>query len=553
LPARLPAPERTRSTPTTDGRARRRETLLLGALLAALLLQEFCSARLLNASSDEAMHLPSGYTYWKTGDFRMNPEHPPFIKLLAALPLLPMHPYVKWDDPTWKNEPPDQIRFGIRFLYSNDADRMLLWGRLPVMLLSVLLGWYVFRWARDLYGSKGGLAALFLYAFCPNILAHSRFVTMDLGLSCFFLITTYYVWRFARLGGIGNVAAAAIALGLALATKFSAVILLPTVAVLLAMAVFERPERPAALSMSLAAFPGQRVRGRRMLVAAEACGIMIGISFLLVWALFFFPSDPLFYLKGMWQVNENHVKEYWAYLAGNFRQGGWWYYFIAVFFLKTPAATLLLFLASAALWKIAPATRWRDEGFLLVPGALFFIFTSSLADDIGVRYILPVYPLVCVFAARLTGFLLGNRIRRAAAAFLGVWLAVGTLRIYPDYVAYFTDFVGGADNGYKYLDDSNLDWGTDLKRLKIWMDDHGVQKINLYTPWNALPGYYGIKFDWFEFLQPKPAPPGLYAISAHTLCRGLLAARMAGMNSDWLFRYKPIDRVGYGFYIFKIE
>jgi hypothetical protein len=500
------------------------------------------------------MHLPSGYTYWKTGDFRLNPEHPPFIKLIAAAPLLLMNPYVKWDDPTWKNDPPDEVQFGVRFLYSNNADRMLFWGRLPVMLLSVLLGWYVFRWARDLYGARAGLVALFLYAFCPNILAHSRFVTMDLGLSCFMLITAYYVWSFTRLGGLRNVAAAGVALGLALATKFSAVILLASVFVLLGMAALERRTgRASGVPASLAEFPAADNRERRLLLAAMAFTLMIVIAFFLVWAIFFFPRDPFFYLKGMWQVNANHVKEYWPYLAGNFKQGGWWYYFLAVFFLKTPPPTLILFVLSLALAKVPPVPKWRNEGFLLIPGVFFFVFTSSLADDVGLRYILPVYPLICVFAARLTDFLFQKRARAALAAVLGAWLAFGTLRMYPDYIAYFTDFIGGAKNGHKYLDDSNIDWGTDLKRLKIWMDEHGVEKIHLYTPWNALPGYYGIKFEWFDFMQPNKPPPGLYAISTHTLVRGLLAARMAGMNSDWLFRYKPVDRVGYGFYIFKFE
>ncbi len=529
-----------------------RERFLLAALLAVLFLQEFCSARLLNCSSDESMHLPSGYTYWVTGDFRLNPEHPPFIKLIAALPILPMHPYVKWDDATWKNDPPDEVRFGVRFLYSNDADRMLFWGRIPVMLLSVLLGLYVFRWARDLYGAHAGLAALFLYAFCPNILAHSRFVTMDLGLSCFFLITAYYVWRFTRLGGLRNLAAGSVAMGLALATKYSAVILLPAVFVLLGIAAFEpRSGKPSAARVPLADFPSEEIRGRRLVLAGQAFAAMILISFFLVWAIFFFPRDPLFYLKGMWQVNLNHVKEYWSYLGGDFRQGGWWYYFPAVFFLKTPPATLILFVLSLALWKAAPAPKWRNEAFLLVPGLFFFLFTVALADDIGVRYILPVYPLICVYSSRLTDFFLRKRARTVLAGVLGAWLAFGTLRMYPDYIAYFTDFVGGAKNGHKYLDDSNIDWGTDLKRLKAWMDENGVEKIKLYTPWSALPGYYGIKFDWYDFLQPNKPPPGLYAISTHSLVRGKLAASMAGMNTDWLFRYKPFARVGYGFYIFK--
>ena len=542
-------------------RSRRRERLLLVLLLGALFFQEFCSARLLNASSDETMHLPAGYTYWKTGDFRLNPEHPPFIKLLAALPLLPMNPYVKWDDPTWNGNPPDQVRFGVRFLYSSDAllgkdaaDRMLFWARLPVMLLSVLLGWYVFAWARDLYGPRAGLAALLLYAFCPNILAHSRFVTMDLGLSCFFVITFYYVWRFTRFGGRRNVALAGVALGLALATKFSAIILLPSIVVLLGMSVAEKGGTGAAGPRpDLDDFPTEGNTGRRILLAARAYALMIAISFTLVWAVYFFPKYPLFYLEGMWQVNENHVREYWAYLAGNFRQGGWWYYFLAVFLLKTPPATVILFLLSGALWKIAPRARWRNEGFLLIPGVFFFVFTTLLADDIGVRYILPIYPLVAIFASRLTDFALSRRWRTAAAGVFAAWLVVGTVLMFPDYLAYFTDFVGGAANGHKYLDDSNIEWGADFKRLKEWMDDHGVEKIRLYTPWSTLPNYYGIKFEWWDFLQPNPAPPGLYAISTHSLVRGQLAARMAGMNTNWLFRYKPVDRVGYGFYIFRFE
>jgi hypothetical protein len=531
-----------------------REKFLLASLLTILFLQEFCSARLLNSSYDETLHLPSGYTYWKTGDFRLNPEQPPLIKLIAAAPLLLMNPDVKWDDPTWKNNPPDQVRFGMRFLYLNDADRLLFWGRLPVMLLSVLLGWYVFRWARDLYGSRAGLAALFLYAFCPNILAHSRFVTMDLGLSCFFFITAYSVWRFTRLGGLRNLVAAGVALGLALATKFSAVILIPSVLALLGLAALERPGgRIAGDPARLADFPAAETRRRRLFLAGSAFSLMIVIAFLLVWAVYFFPRDPTFYLKGIRQVNANHAREYWPYLAGNFRRGGWWYYFLAVLFLKTPPPTLILFLLSLALARVPPAPTLRNEGFLLVPGIFFFVFTSALADDVGVRYILPVYPLMCVLAARLTESLLRTRARAALAGALGAWLAVGTLRMSPDYIAYFTDFVGGAKNGHKYLDDSNIDWGTDLKRLKTWMDEKGVEKIRLYTPWNALPEYYGLRFERFNFMQPYKPPPGLYAVSTQSLIRGKLAARTAGMNTDWLFRYKPLDRIGYGLYIFKFE
>jgi hypothetical protein len=540
----------------TEARTAVRQTALLVVLLAAVFLQEFCSLSYLTASADEPAHLPSGYTYWKTGDFRLNPEHPPLVKLIAALPIvLFTDPVVNWNDPSWKGSPPDEVRFGVRFLYSNDADEMLFWGRLPVILLSVLLGWYVFRWASDLYGRRAGLVALFLYAFCPNILAHSRFVTMDLALSCFFLITLYYLWRFTRQGGARNLVLCGVALGLALGSKFSAVILLPLLPALVAMTALRRREKTAVPNARprLTDFPNVAGRGARLLLAAGACAIVVAIGFFLVWAIYFFPGDPLFYLKGLVLVNANHHPEYWLYLAGNFRQGGWWYYFLAAFFFKTPAPTLLFLFLALALGKVSPKPTWANEGFLLVPAAVFFIITSAGAANVGIRYVLPVYPLLYVFSARLTDFVLARRLRTVVAAIFASWLAVGTVRVFPDYIPCFTDFVGGSSNGWKYLDDSNLDWGTDLKRLKTWMDDHGIGRINFYTPYSVLPGYYGIRYDWYEFMRREPPPPGLYAIATQILIRGMVAARIEGMATDWLHAYKPIDRVGYGFYIFKIE
>ena len=279
-------------------RAVARRTVLLVALLGAVFFQEFCSLSYLTAAADEPAHLPAGYTYWKTGDFRLNPEHPPLIKLLAALPIvLFMDPVVKWEDPNWTKDPPDQTAFGVRFLYSNNADEMLFWGRLPVVLLSVLLGYFVFRWASELYGRHAGLAALFLYAFCPNILAHSRFVTMDLGLTCFFFLTLYYLWRFSKQGRLRNLVLAGVAMGLALATKFSAVVLVPLLPALLALAALRpRSENaPAAAGPPrLARFPEAVGTGRRLLLAGEACAVVIAVAFTLVWAVFFFPRDPFF-------------------------------------------------------------------------------------------------------------------------------------------------------------------------------------------------------------------------------------------------------------------
>src|SRR5438034_7143422 len=156
---------------------------IAAALLTALGLQCVLSMRLLSATFDEHAHLPAGYTYWKTGRIGLNPQHPPLVKLLCAAPLLALDPRVNWSDPAW--ETGNEWRFGHVFFYEwgNDADRLLFWGRLPIVLLSLMLGVYVFRWSTERFGPRAGVLALLLYAFCPTVIAHSRFVTMALALS----------------------------------------------------------------------------------------------------------------------------------------------------------------------------------------------------------------------------------------------------------------------------------------------------------------------------------------------------------------------------------
>src|SRR5262249_33166429 len=119
------------------------------ALLCAFWLQMFLALPKLSATTDEVAHLPAGYTYWATRDFRLNPEHPPLAKLFAALPLFAIRPHLDLNWPEWKTA--QEYVFGYGFLYTNDADRLLFWGRLPMTLLATMGGLVVFLWARDLF------------------------------------------------------------------------------------------------------------------------------------------------------------------------------------------------------------------------------------------------------------------------------------------------------------------------------------------------------------------------------------------------------------------
>ena len=155
------------------------------------------SLRTQSATFDEGSHLPAGYTHLKLGDHRLNPEHPPLVKTLAALPLLFMDVTIKPDDEAWALR--RQWEFGKRFLYRwNDADRLLFWGRLPIVALGALLGVSVFLWARHRYGPRAAALALFLCVLSPDVLAHGQLVTTDVGIALFMFLSV------VAFGGTGK-------------------------------------------------------------------------------------------------------------------------------------------------------------------------------------------------------------------------------------------------------------------------------------------------------------------------------------------------------------
>src|SRR5262245_14671976 len=170
--------------------------LAAGTLLLVFWLQMVLALSRLSATTDEVVHLPAGYTYWATRDFRLNPEHPPLAKLIAAVPLLALKPHLDLSWPEWKSN--QEAIFGYGFLYTNDADRLLFWGRVPMLLLATLGGLVVFFWARDMFGRTAGLFALAMFAFSPNLLAHGMLVTTDVPVAVFITLALYLYWKNAQ-------------------------------------------------------------------------------------------------------------------------------------------------------------------------------------------------------------------------------------------------------------------------------------------------------------------------------------------------------------------
>ena len=125
-----------------------------------------------SAVMDEVAHIPSGYTYVKFHDYRLNPEHPPLLKDMAGIPLQFLNVNFPTNEKYWTTEPNGQWNAGWRFIYlpGNDTEKILFWSRLPIILIWLLLGFMIFKWAKEIFGTKTGLLALALYAFDPNIL-----------------------------------------------------------------------------------------------------------------------------------------------------------------------------------------------------------------------------------------------------------------------------------------------------------------------------------------------------------------------------------------------
>jgi hypothetical protein len=541
--------------------------LLVALFLAIFAVQAFTSALQKSNIWDESGHLLSGYAYLKKGIDWLEPSHPPFGRILATAPLLFFH----LDDQLESVRPQEvgNSNFypaSLVFLFENriSGEQLLALCRGMVVLLGVILGLYVYRWALLLYGPKGGLLALFLYSLSPNILAHARLVTTDFPATALAFIAMYHFWSFTRQPGVKRAIAAGLFLGLAFATKYN------TLFVLLPMATWALWALVSALRKDPVAGPP-----RRIVVGLLAMGV---VAYITIWGVYEFhfrsplyqkqmtqgdiyfwkknqPSLPLLasvmdvslkarvlpesYLYGLCRLLARGQEGHSSYLMGRVSTTGWWYYFPLAFLFKTPVSTLLLLFATLFFFPKVREATWTSLNFLLLPAVVVFFFTSRQNINIGLRHVLPAYPFLLVLIARVVRY--KSQHQKLARWILGL--------------------LGGPSGGRYMLMDSNLDWGQDLKGLKGYMERHGIRKIKLGYFGLSDPAYYGIDYDLLPSYaimgQPicKEGSPavlelkGTMAVSA-TLLQGLYC------TADFyriLRGREPIANIGYSIYIFQFN
>jgi len=498
------------------------------ALVFAFSLQEVLALSRLSATSDEPIHLASGYSYWRTRDFRLNPEHPPLAKLIAALPLLLLKPNIDTSSDNWKNAA--QYELATSFLYGsgNDADRLLFWGRLPIVVLAALGGLVAFLWARSLFGPRAGLFAVALYSFCPNLLAHGMLVTTDVPLATFILLTLYLFWRQGDRVTWRSSLVIGLAIGAAMASKFSGGLLPLLIAAFSGVRAFRQPDRRQAL-----------------VTEVKSLTVMAAASLFVIEAAYLFSASPLLYFRNLGLVYANHDPTYQYYLLGELKKGGWSYYFAVAFALKATVATLVL-ISLAMVQSISGLIERRGETLLLAGAGIYFLVMSATAGNLGLRYVLPIFPLVYVWVSRIVPAYWASRLGRAALVTFVCWQMWAGVSTFPNYIPYFNELAGGPSRGPDFLDDSNVDWGQSVKQAATYAKERGIQNI-VMSPFSPLdnPAYYHMTANVLppRELVLKSLPSGTYIISSHNI------AWMKAVDPAWR-RHEPVDRVG-GLWVYR--
>jgi len=534
-----------------------------------------------SAIMDELAHIPAGYSYLRYQDYRLNPEHPPLVKAISAIPLMSMGLSFPIAEPSWTDNVNDQWVAGNQFIYGsgNDADKVIFWARLGPILLTLLLVLLIYVWARELLGDWWGLLPAYLFALSPTVLAHGHYVTTDVGAALGVVLATYFFIKFLLKPTGSHLIFAGLAFGAAQLTKFSTALLIPYFIVLvLVWAIRDFHIRQA---------------GKKILLNFLSLAAIFAIGYVLVFLVYFaftldYPvsrqvsdtssilnsfKNNLFadidikmagdkfarplaqYLLGVLMAGQRSVGGNTAYFLGGISAVGWWYYFPVVFLLKEPVPSLMLIFIALifCLWEFIRYFKARvyklkslkiktktffdylgthlPEFSMIVFVVFYWLYSMQSKLNIGVRHILPTLPFIYILAASglknwANDKFWKHSLKISLIVVLVFWCLLEAIFAYPFYLSYFNQFGGGVFGGYRYVTDSNYDWGQDLKRLKSFIEawnmkhEAKIEKIAVdYFGGGDVKYYLGDKLEnwWSGKGNPKDIGIEWLAVSVNTL------------------------------------
>lgn len=519
------------------------QSFFLVVLIAIASIRIISTYFVFSNTTDEPAHIACGLEWLDRHAWTLEPLHPPLARVLTAVGPFLMgersHPELgMWSD-------------GFRILGNgHHYDVNLAAARLGILPLFWIAATAVYLWARRLTSRRGALFATLIFTTTPPVLAHAGLATTDFALAAFSALSVVAALYFLEptSPSRGRTALRAIllgsSLGLAIASKFSALVFLPAMlsALLLwrCLPSLRRPEftalRTAALYAPLIAFA----------------------AFATVWSIyrFSFSKDPGLGFRvpfpelfaGLRMLRAKNEFGSPAYLCGRCSLSGFWYYFSGVLSVKTPLGMLALLVLGISLGMR------RDLRALLCPllvVAAILITAAFSRIDIGVRHVLAVYPALSVAAGiameRTWNAVARRGVIALATAFLLWHLASGAIA-HPDYLAYTNELA--LPKPENVLVDSDLDWGQDMKRLAVRARQLGIREMASATmgesyvlAGNAFPK--ALPFDWHH------PTPGWNAVSVTPWKLRCFFTRGYQRPTDlWPDRAKPVEKIGKSTYLF---
>lgn len=527
------------ATPSSNRRLGRVAFVVSLLLFFALAVD---TALVKSPTNDEPVHLMRGAALSQSGDLSLQYEHTPLSHRLIGL-LLPSEPTLPRVDALEARPTNDRTAIAAELLWQSslNVDRALFLARLPIIWVGLLLGAALALWTAAATRHAAAVAVVMgFYATGPNLLASAALATTDFTAAATFFGTVCAWWFYWQRPTRRRWLITGVLLGLGLAAKLTGVLLIPVLFVL--AYVYPRRERwwrPGALALGL-----------------------LPVAGLVLWAIYLFQIGPW---QGMtvpapaywesWASVLTHVSEgHPAFFLGRVSSDGWLLYFPVSLLIKTPLAAIVLFMVALVL--LARARAWRTAAFALVPIAAVLGAAMVSRLNIGFRHILPAIPFMLLTIGLGVPGIWARRVGRWALGAVAVWVVVSAIWVHPHHLAYFNELVGGPDQGYRFLGDSNIDWGQDLKGL-------GEYKQSVSGPFYVSyggtgdPAYYGLNESPLAGLEGAgspdfhPANPaaGHYAISAGHW-QGLLPEADL---FDWFRRREPDGTIGYSILLYDVE
>jgi len=601
--------------------------VLLGliALLSGILM--FNAAKSDSAIVDELAHIPAGYSYARYLDYRLNPEHPPLVKLLSAIPLLFQNLKFPTDSLAWTRDVNGQWTIGGQFLYEsgNDADKIISWARVVPIILTLILIIAIYFWSKNLMGKWWAFLPTFLFAFSPTVLAHGHYVTTDIGAAIGMFAATVAFLNLLSRPSRKTLLWAGLAFGFAQLLKFSAVLLAPYF-IILAGVYFLVWRR----------FSAQAWHYIKSLFWVFSIGfIIVYLGYLpLTWnypvekqvtdaqanlsnfnphwlaeSVVWMSGSPILrpaaeYLSGFFMVLQRSSGGNTYYFSDELSNQARRDYFPLVLLMKEPVASLILIFFAFGLGayntgRAALAVIFRRSRKLVdyltthfaefaMTAFIAIYWLSSITSNlnIGIRHILPTLPFIYILAAGgiKQWFSIGNldlmrnfaikisviyrqifslSLKSALLAVLLIWYLASSASAAPHFLSYFNFMFGGLDGGWRYVTDSNYDWGQDLKRLKTWAESNlpKTEKIAVDYFGGGNPKYYLGEWaeNWWS-ARGNPINEGIkwLAVSINTIqsAKAKLAGTQRRSPQDeyqWLAEpYKPHARAGTSIFIYRL-